>query len=481
LSVVLDRKGIEALIPHRDPFLLIDRIVELDPGVRCVAEHDFTGEEWYLKGHFPGEPIVPGVILTESMAQCVPLDTEILTRSGFRRCDELQIGEEVLAYDAKPDICRWTPLRAVNVFERQPTLELSSRSFHAVCTNEHTWAVRLWSKTPEQRRLIQTRELTDFASHSGNAIIVAAPAESGLLDLTPNEAAILGWSSTDGWIDREGEYQRVNIIQSKPTHMERIRTLVDGASFEFTRLAGTRTFPHGGTSVTLPSHRFALKAAAGRRLFERARIRGREDLPNLVTRLTSEARAAMLEAMLQADAHQRTSPVGRTGRTFGFGQQNPHVLEAFQILCVLEGKALGRPQFGPEPGFVRQTVRSNRVADLGHLQIGTGPVTDVWCPTTDFGTWVSRRNNFVTITGNTATVGAMALPDYRDGIGLFAGIEEMRFKRIVRPGDTGRFTAVFEKMRRGYARVHVMAHVGDELAAEGTILAMFQPSGKLRA
>ena len=150
MSVVLDRKGIEALIPHRDPFLLIDRIVELDPGVRCVAEHDFTGEEWYLKGHFPGEPIVPGVMLTESMAQA-------------------------------------------------------------------------------------------------------------------------------------------------------------------------------------------------------------------------------------------------------------------------------------------------------------------------------------------ATVGAMALPDYRDGIGLFAGIEEMRFKRIVRPGDTGRFTAVFEKMRRGYARVHVTAHVGDELAAEGTILAMFQPARKVKA
>ncbi|TMG56879.1 MAG: 3-hydroxyacyl-[acyl-carrier-protein] dehydratase FabZ, partial [Chloroflexi bacterium] len=52
----LDKAAIEALIPHRDPFLLIDRVTELEPGVRAVGEHTFTGNEWYQAGHFPGNP-----------------------------------------------------------------------------------------------------------------------------------------------------------------------------------------------------------------------------------------------------------------------------------------------------------------------------------------------------------------------------------------------------------------------------------------
>src|SRR2546423_4686700 len=73
-----------------------------------------------------------------------------------------------------------------------------------------------------------------------------------------------------------------------------------------------------------------------------------------------------------------------------------------------------------------------------------------------------------------ATVMAMSMPEYRDGLGLFAGVEDMRFKRMVKPGDTGRFEAVMDRFRRGFARVKVAAYVGDELACEGTILAVFQ-------
>jgi len=66
---MLNRKEIEEIIPQRDPFLMIDEVEEYIPGESAIAYKYVKEDEWYFKGHFPGNPIMPGVLITESLAQ----------------------------------------------------------------------------------------------------------------------------------------------------------------------------------------------------------------------------------------------------------------------------------------------------------------------------------------------------------------------------------------------------------------------------
>jgi len=68
-GVAMDRSEVEALLPHREPFLLVDRILEVEPGQRAVCEKAVRDDEFWAPGHFPGEPIMPGVLITEAIAQ----------------------------------------------------------------------------------------------------------------------------------------------------------------------------------------------------------------------------------------------------------------------------------------------------------------------------------------------------------------------------------------------------------------------------
>ncbi len=116
LALPLDRAGIEAIIPHREPFLLVDEIVELVAGERAVGRYHVDPDAWYLRGHFPGRPIMPGVLQVEALAQvgavCGLASPAFAGRLAlFAGIDDVRFKRIVVPGDTLTLECRITRLR----------------------------------------------------------------------------------------------------------------------------------------------------------------------------------------------------------------------------------------------------------------------------------------------------------------------------------------------------------------------------------
>ncbi len=73
MSIKLDILQIQAFLPHRYPFLLVDKVIECEPGIRLLGVKNVTYNEPFFQGHFPQKPIMPGVLILEALAQTTGL------------------------------------------------------------------------------------------------------------------------------------------------------------------------------------------------------------------------------------------------------------------------------------------------------------------------------------------------------------------------------------------------------------------------
>ena len=328
---------------------------------------------------------------------CLTLDTQILTREGWKAHDELQVGEQVAALDRITESLRWTPLRAVVYKPNQPLAVLESKSFEFTATVDHSWAVRrsrhLESRHQnrhgywplERKRLDEIRE--DGCLKTGHQLILAAPMKDGCdYDCTPAEAAVLGWIVTDGNIQGEpwGE-SKSSVVISQKNHVPELLNDLEESGLAYSEMAmrswGVR--------------QWRLSSPVARDFMLRMHYRGKESLPRIVLALGPEHRQRMLQAMLVAEGHKQAG-------AWVFTQADGPVWESFLLLAALCGKRLNRvhEKLGGFTGRplkrVSLSLRPNlapRVRDAG--------MADTWCPSVDEGFIVARQGDQIAVTGNT--------------------------------------------------------------------------------
>jgi len=325
-------------------------------------------KQYRLMPHFHVDLILMG-------HQCLPTRARILTRSGFRRHDEVAVGDEVLAYDLGAGTSKWTRLQGVMVYRNAPMLTARSKSLWLEMTPGHQLVVR---SPAGVERLAPLDEVKHW-----ERLITTAVAEPGPSAMTTREAAILGWLVTDGHMGIRWRSPNFQIGQRNPVHVEALRALLGADATEHPRASGMRYF--------------YLRAPLARALM--AYLPSKAQLPSLVTQLSRSSRQAMLAAMLAAE--------GDGVRTFSH-QPGP-VLDAFLILAALEGHRVGRLKSSPS-GFPSRTSTRRRARILSrhagaqtvsYLAVAPAEPGDAWCPTTAFGTWVTELDGQVFITGNT--------------------------------------------------------------------------------
>jgi 3-hydroxyacyl-[acyl-carrier-protein] dehydratase len=141
---------IRRLLPHREPFLFVDRVTGLEPDRRIVAERTLRPEEPHFAGHFPDRPIMPGVLIIEALAQTAGL---LLALSAMTRGED---PGDRLFYLARAEI-KWTaPLHPGDALSLEARLE---RSFGALTS----FAVRCWTRRKDAARGSLTLALVERA------------------------------------------------------------------------------------------------------------------------------------------------------------------------------------------------------------------------------------------------------------------------------------------------------------------------------
>ena len=310
---------------------------------------------------------------------CVPDDSEILTKDGWKTYYTLKDDEIVLTYNIDKNIAEWQKIKDKAIFYHdQELFSLGGKRGKMLFTDEHKWVVKTNRVTTKGKqygndiKLVYGNKLNTWHSILMIPDNIDYPEHSLL---TPEEAQLLGWIITDGYWRFRGNNCEAVIYQSPKKFLEIVGKVAGGKPRK----------PHPNTGVVC----VPVKKEKLAKIKPYLRNNSFSSIP---TKLSKEALEALYKAMYLADG---TVELNRGNKdTEFFACIKPNVLDTFVITTFLLGK---RTREGKRGTYIskKKTMKVSGALGRTHYK------GFVWCPLTPNKTWVMRQNGIITITGNT--------------------------------------------------------------------------------
>ena len=346
---------------------------------------------------------------------CCPLDSQALTKTGWKNYDEVEVGDEILIFDNETGKTRWGPVRDKFVDEAYEGDMVHVRNYgHDLrMTPEHTCVVTNRGGTERRVRKARTLSTNDGIPRC------AAHSELPVEETVPDRLVVLaGWLVTDGTIKRkkhvradgtETEYRYGRVVQSKPATVKILKDL--GLSFYVGKLKDTNFH------ANYAPHTFSVPVAEYKELESLGVVDGKLSW-GFLSRLTERQLRLLADTMMLGDG---------TGQNRFCGEES----EIFWMTLI--NVLLGKPVT-----FYEQRQEGQRCWRTRHVSTRTischrketKPYSGgIWCPSVDTGFWVTQQDGVVFITGNTISAWNVAGGQLLTGarFGNFLTLEGERF------------------------------------------------------
>lgn len=359
---------------------------------------------------------------------CADEQTEILTDEGWKRYDEVRVGEHVLTLNHDTGVAEWQPTSRINVFDAAPRqmLSMEGQRHSSLTTMDHRWPVMSAARRDGGIRLREPRWKTSENLTTEDRIRVAAPCANLPTIAKYSDAVVelVAWTWTEGTILPGGSSLR--IYQSEkvnPQHCASIRAALtaefgpacklDMRTIREQQIAAWREETNPTTGITS----FHLNVWASRPILDHLDEQKVVD-PLFISRLTQSQLELFVNKSIDGDGQRRNG-------VDILGQRVEERNRSFEMACILLGRPVNtvaydekRPERKPGTKQFFTSARGNDTITIHNKGTFKREIVEhngiVWCPTTPNGTWLARRRGTVYFTGNC-----------EDGSGSMSGEREL--------------------------------------------------------